>query len=111
MESNITELRQKVEDQLFKWKSAKSSGTMVTQETERLKNIMLNNATDIVDALKVAEGAAKQIAELETELDSADTELKELDEEIKKLRKPAAKGKAKVVLDDESSIKAEQNVE
>lgn len=105
---DITELRKKIEEQAFRLRSARSNGMMVPQETERMRNIMMNNIQEIVDALKVAENAAEQIKMLEAEVDSADAELKELDDEIKKLRlaaasKPAAKGKVK--------SKAEPNVE
>ena len=98
---DITELRKKIDEQLFLLESAKSNGRMVNQETERMKNILLNNAREIVDALKMAEGAAERIKILEAEVDSADAELKELDDEIKKLRnasapKAAAKGKITV---------------
>ena len=90
---DITELRKKIEDQLFKWNSAKSNGTMVNQETERMKNILLNNVGEIVIALKACEDSAQKISQLETEVESADAELKVQDEELKKLRKQAGKGK------------------
>ena len=90
---DVTELRKKIEDQLFRWNNAKSNGTMVNQETERMKNILLNNVGDIVVALRACENSAQQIAELEAEIDSADAELKVQDEELKKLRKQNGKGK------------------
>lgn len=106
--SDINGLHAKVAEQTFRWRHAQSNGMMVNQETERLKNILLNNIDDIVTALQYAAEAEETIKTLETELDSADAELKELDDEIKKLRnaaaaKPAAKAKNKT--------KAEPDVE
>lgn len=88
---DITELRTKLEEQAFRLHSAQSNGIMVNQETERTKNVLLNNLGEIITALKAAEGAAEQINELEAEVASADAELKELDDEIKKLRAGAGK--------------------
>ena len=90
---DITELRKKIEDQMFRWNSAKSNGTMVNQETERMKNILINNVSEIVIALQACENSAQQIMELEAEVASTDAELKEQDEELKKLRKQTGKGK------------------
>ena len=87
---DIKELRKKIEEQAFRYRNAISNGMMVAQETERMKNILLNNLGEIIDALKMAEGAEEQIKTLEAEVDSADAELKELDDEIKKLRNAAA---------------------
>ena len=97
---DIKELRKKIEEQAFRYRNAMSNGMMVAQETERMKNILINNLGEIIDALKMAEGAEEQIKTLEAEVDSADAELKELDDEIKKLRnaaapKAAAKGNMK----------------
>jgi len=91
---DISELRKKLEDQAFRLESAKANRTMVNQETERTKNILLNNLSDIVAALKMAEHSAEEIKMLEAEVESADAELKELDDEIKKLRKTAPKQQA-----------------
>ena len=94
-ETNYQELYEKVSEQAFRWRHAQSNGMMVNQETERLKNIALNNMDDIVAALKYAVEAAETIRMLETEVDSADAELKELDDEIKKLRSEKTPAKAR----------------
>ena len=97
---DIKELRKKIEEQAFRYRNAMSNGMMVAQETERMKNILINNLGEIIDALKMAEGAEEQIKTLEAEVDSADAELKELDDEIKKLRAASNKpvrGKRKEV--------------
>lgn len=100
MEINIQELLRKIEDQEYVVRSAKVSGFMVDRETEKLKNIIMNNLPDIIGALKMLAEYSERVKELEADLSSADAELKELDDEIKKLRdaaasKPAAKGKTK----------------
>lgn len=92
---DIKELRIKIEDQKFAYTRAQSIGMMVNQETERMKNILMNNLAEIVDALKVAEGAEEKIKMLEAEVESADAELKELDDEIRRLREEAAKPASK----------------
>ena len=81
-------------------RSAKVSGFMVDRETEKLKNIIMNNLQDIIGALKMLAEYSERVKELEADLESADAELRELDDEIKKLRnaaasKAAAKGKTK----------------
>lgn len=98
--SDINELYTKISEQAFRWNHARSNGMMVNQETERLKNIVINNINNIVEALKYAAEASEKMAILEAELDAADEELKELDDKIKELQnaaasKPAAKGKTK----------------
>ena len=93
---DITALRKKLEDHRFRWNHAKSNGIKVMQETEVMRNILLNNLDEIIDALKIAESADEQVKMLEAEVASADAELKELDDEIKRLRAEAdksAKGK------------------
>lgn len=100
MEINIQELLRKIEDQEYKIRSAKVNGFMVDRETEKLKNIIMNNLPDIIGALKMLAEYTERVSELETDLASADAELREMDDELKKLRnaaasKPAAKGKTK----------------
>lgn len=97
----MNELKKKLESHAFRWKAAIQNGIMVNQETEQMKNILLNNLDGIIEAVGLAVEAADKIQCLEAEIDSADAELKELDNEIKKLRsaaasKPAAKSKTKV---------------
>lgn len=100
MEINIQELLRKIESQEYVVRSAKVSGFMVERETDKLKNIIINNLPDIIGALKMLAEYSERVKELEADLSSSDAELKELDDEIKKLRnaaasKPVAKGKTK----------------
>lgn len=100
MENNIQELLRKIEDQEYVVRSAKVSGFMVERETDKLKNIIINNLPDIIGALKSLAEYTERVKELEADLSSADAELKEMDDEIKRLRdaaasKPASKGKTK----------------
>ena len=100
MTTDVKTLREKIEEQAFRWRVAVSNWTMVPQETERLKNVMINNLDEIIEALKMAEKAESRIAEIQESLDFAEAELKDQDDEIKKLRntaapKPAAKGRMK----------------
>ena len=96
---DIKELHDKISEQVFKCKNAQS-GAVVAQEKERLKNIMINNADAIVEALKYAIDSKNTILRLETEIESADAELKVQDEELKTLREAAAaKEKKKKAVD------------
>ena len=87
----ITELRDKIAAQAFTMRKAQSRGTMVSQETERMKNILMNNLDEIIEALNVAADAEEKIARLTVEIMSADEELQEKDDEIKELKAAAEK--------------------
>lgn len=97
---NAKELKEKISEQQFKLKKAKTSGMMVAQETDRLRNILVNSLDDILEALDMAISAEDRIECLTVEIESADAELQEKDDEIKALKeavanKPAAKSKSK----------------
>lgn len=81
----IKELVEKIEGQAFKLKNAKSNGTMVAQETERMKNLLINCTDDIIAGLKKVAKLTEEIEVLNAELDDADDELKEKDQEIARL--------------------------
>ena len=81
----IKELTKKIEEQAFRLKNAKANGTMVAQETERMKNILMNSIDGIVEGLKKVEKLTEEIEILNAELDDAEAELKEKDQEIDKL--------------------------
>lgn len=73
----IKELRDKLSEQAFKLKKARANGTMVMQETERMKNLLVNNCDAIVEALTRVEKLEQEIAVLNMELDDAERELDE----------------------------------
>ena len=83
---SIAELKSKITEQQFRLKGAQSRGMMVAQETERMRNLLVNNLDDIVVALSKAVDAEKQIEVLNVEIESADAELQEKDEEIRALK-------------------------
>lgn len=85
----VKELKQTIEEQAFALKKAKTRGFMVNQETEKMRNILVNNLDDILAALDVAIDAEERIARLVVEVESADAELKEKDDEIKALKEAA----------------------
>ena len=87
----IKELKQTLDDQAFALKKAKTRGFMVNQETEKMRNILVNNLDDILAALDVAIDAEERIARLVVEVESADAELAEKDDEIKVLKEAADK--------------------
>ena len=87
----IKELKQMLEEQAFALKKAKTRGFMVNQETEKMRNILVNNLDDILAALDVAIDAEERIARLVVEVESADAELAEKDDEIKALKEAADK--------------------
>lgn len=87
----IKELKQTLDDQAFAMKKAKTRGFMVNQETEKMRNILVNNLDDILAALDVAIDAEERIARLVVEVESADAELAEKDDEIKALKEAADK--------------------
>lgn len=104
---SIAELKSKITEQQFRLKGAQSRGMMVAQETERMRNLLVNNLDDIVVALSKAVDAEKQIEVLNVEIESADAELQEKDEEIRALKeeleaRPAAKVKAAAKRKDEA---------
>lgn len=74
----IKELKAKLEEQAFRLNKAKSNGTMVNQETERMKNLIINNYEAIVDALAKAEKLEREVSILNIELDDAERELDEM---------------------------------
>ena len=96
MGENINDLINKIRDEAFQLKLAKSSGTRsdIAERKERMKNILLNNVDAIVEALSTAAEAEERIKLLETELDDADKELDEKDALIREL-KSGSQGKGK----------------
>lgn len=82
----VKELKQTIEEQAFALKKAKTRGFMVNQETEKMRNILVNNLDDILAALDVAIDAEERIARLVVEVESADAELVEKDDEIAALK-------------------------
>ena len=100
----IKELKQTLDDQAFALKKAKTRGFMVNQETEKMRNILVNNLDDILAALNVAIDAEERIARLVVEVESADAELVEKDDEIKALKeavdKPVGKRRKLPVVED-----------
>lgn len=82
----INELKQKLDDQAFAMEKAKTRGFMVNQETEKMRNILVNNLDDILVALDVAIDAEERISRLVVEIESADAELAEKDDEIAALK-------------------------
>ena len=82
----IKELKRTLDDQAFAMKKAKTRGFMVNQETEKMRNILVNNLDDILAALDVAIDAEERIARLVVEIESADAELAEKDDEIAALK-------------------------
>lgn len=109
---NAKELKEKISEQQFKLKKAKTSGMMVAQETDRLRNILVNSLDDILEALDMAISAEDRIECLTVEIESADAELQEKDDEIKALKaelekpngKKVAGKRAKLPVVDESSV-------
>ena len=103
---NVQELVKTISDHAFRLRRAKNNGTMIRQEQESMKNILMNNVDQILEALSVAAEADEKISLLEMELDDADKELDEKDAEIRALKgeaggKPAKKGKTLATLDGE----------
>ena len=88
---NITELKTRISDQAFALNKAKSRGMMVNQETERMRNVLMNSVDEIIEALEYAEKADLRIARLSVEIESADADLAEKDDIIAELKKPKAK--------------------
>ena len=95
----IRELRDSLSEQAFALNKARTRGMMVSQETEKMRNLLVNNLDEIMKALDTAIGAEQKIERLTVEIESADAELQDKDDEIAELRakleKPKGKGKAK----------------
>ena len=87
----IKELREKLEAQAFRLKKAQASGAMVNQETERMKNVLVNNFEAIIDVISKAEKMEQEIAILNMELDDAERELDDAKKEP--VKKTTAKKK------------------
>lgn len=87
----IKELKQAIDEQAFALKKAKTRGFMVNQETEKMRNVLVNHLDDILGALDVAIDAEEKIARLIVEVESADAELAEKDDEIAELKAAAGK--------------------
>lgn len=86
------ELIEKLNEQEFKLKKARANGVMVMQETERMKNLLVNNCDAIIDVLTRAEKLEQEVAVLNMELDDAERELDEAKKgaEVKKTAKNKA---------------------
>ena len=90
---DIKELKSKIAEQAFRLQGAKANGFMINQETERMKNILMNNLDDIVEALKFADEAqAKTDREFVEELEEKDDEIAALKAKLEK--KPNGKNVA-----------------
>lgn len=87
----IKELREKLSEQAFKLKKARANGTMVMQETERMKNLLVNNCDAIVEALTRVEKLEQEVAVLNMELDDAERELDEAKKDISAKKTTAKK--------------------
>lgn len=87
----IKELREKLEAQAFRLAKAKSNGIMVMQETEHMRNLLVNNYEEIVDALAMAEKLEREVAVLNAELDDAERELDEAKKEAGEKKTTAKK--------------------
>jgi len=88
----IKELREKLSEQAFKLKKARANGTMVMQETERMKNLLVNNCDAIIDVLTRVEKLEQEVAVLNMELDDAERELDEAKKDTS-VKKTTAKKK------------------
>lgn len=81
-----------VQDQAFRLRNAESTGMLVRDERERMKNVLFNYKDEILEALAMADEADEKIKVLELQLDDSDKELAELEKELKEL-KAAPNGK------------------
>ena len=103
---DMKELKAKIEEQVFRFRKAKSTGMLINQETERTKNVLLNNVDGIIEALDYAIGAEEKIERLTVEIESADAELQEKDDEIAELKKQNGKKVAgKRATDETAGVK------
>lgn len=96
----IKELREKLSEQAFKLKKARANGTMVMQETERMKNLLVNNCDAIVEALTRVEKLEQEIAVLNMELDDAERELDEAKKDASAKKTTAKKKEASPEADE-----------
>ena len=96
----IKELTGKLKEQAFKLKKAQSTGTMVMQETERMKNLFVNNCDEIIAALERAEKLEKEVAVLNMELDDAERELDEAKKSTSAKKTTAKKKEVPVEADE-----------
>lgn len=103
---NLKELRERIAGQAFTLQKAKTRGFMVNQETERMRNTLMNSVDEIIEALEYAEKAEERITRLTIEVESADAELQEKDDEIAALKKKPAGKRAKA-----SSADVEQSLQ
>ena len=85
------ELYEKISDQRFTMRRGISNSMNHAAFYEQMKNILLNNLDQIVDALQYAAEAEAKINVLELELNDAERELDEKDKQIKELTAAAAK--------------------
>ena len=89
----IQKLYEKLNDQKFRHDMALANTTYHAPHVDQAKNVLYNNFGEIVEALKYAAEAEKQISVLEVEISAADAELKQKDDEIAELKKQKGKGK------------------
>lgn len=74
----IKELKEKLEEQAFKLNKAKANGMMVAQETERMRNLLVNSYDEIINGLERADRLEREVSVLNMELADAERELDEL---------------------------------
>jgi len=102
---SIKELKDLISGQAFNLNKARTRGFMVNQETEKMRNLLVNNLDEILAALDTAIDAEERIARLVVEVESADAELAEKDDEIKALKgaadKPVGKRRKLSVIEDD----------
>ena len=75
-----------VQDQAFRLRNAESTGMLVREERERMKNVLFNYKDEILEAIAIADEADEKIKVLELQLDDSDKELAELEKELKALQ-------------------------
>ena len=88
----IKELRETLEEAIFKAEHADAAGRNAATERARLRNILLDLSPDILAALKEAEGMAEEITALDNALEKSDNELRELREQKAPKKKDNPKG-------------------
>lgn len=105
----VKELKQKIEEQAFTLNRAKTRGMMVSQETERMRNLLMNNLDGIIDALTFGADAEQRIERLTVEIESADAELQEKDDEIAELKQALEQSEKKPVKRKSAKADVEQD--